>query len=68
LEDQSLRVTAWLLLLELNLDSTLKLLEVVDDNVEIGEGVSFFLSPFKICCPFADIVIYLFELLFFDFS
>lgn len=43
--------------LELGLDSALKLLVVVCDKVEIGEGVSFLFRPFKMYAPFAEVVI-----------
>jgi hypothetical protein len=49
----------WLALLELVLDSTLKLLEVEEERVVMGEGVNFFCRPFRMCWLFTDIVIYL---------
>lgn len=47
----------WLALLELVLESTLKLLEVEEERVVMGEGVSFFCRPFKMCCPLTDMEI-----------
>lgn len=58
----------WLALLELVFDSTLKLLEVEEDSVVIGEGVNFFWRPFKMCCPLTDIAISRLHVLFLAFS
>ena len=61
------REAAWLTLVELVLVSTLKLLDVEEDRVAIGEGVSFFCSPLRICCPLTDIVISLLQFPFLAF-
>ena len=59
---------AWLTLLELVLDSTLKLVEREEERVVMGEGVSFFWRPLRMCWPFADMVIYLLQVFFLPFS
>lgn len=58
----------WLALLELVLESTLKLLEVEEERVVMGVGVSFFCSPFKMCWPLTDMDISRLYVLFFAFS
>lgn len=57
----------WLARLEFVFDSTRKLLEVEEERVVMGEGVSFFCSPLRMCCPFTDIEISLLELPFLAF-
>ena len=62
------REAAWLTLVELVFVSTLKLLDVDEESVAIGEGVSFFCNPLRICCPLTDIVISLLQFPFLLFS